>query len=541
MRKYEMSIKAVFIFLALLLVGYGSANAFEIPTGNEDVVLRLDSNFRYTLMYRLQNPDEGLLSNINNDDGDRNFRSGIVSNRVDLYMESDLTFKKNYGVRVSGAFWYDQRYRNHFQNDSVATSNFIDGNGNQAVGQLETYQDRYYTGPYGELLDAFVFARLDLGDIPTYWKIGKHTVIFGEGLLNAYHAISYLQAQIDHAKGLQSPGAEVKELYRPINNVSVEAQITPELQFSGQYFLQWVPDLLPGAGTFLGNTDIAMNGSGSLLFGVGGPWMTHGRDVEGKKHDDFGLQLRYKWGEYTFGGVFRNLSDRLPTVILNTGDMTYHCAYKSDIQLYGLTFSGVIEGLSVGAEVSYRKNMPLVGGTAMITDASQLPDDGHVLAPTGETMHAVLNFVGLLKKSLLWDAGSWMFEYDHSRFMSLTDDPQHLFAGPGSASLWHVTRDAGEITFVFGPQYLQILPGVDLSVPVSLNYGVFGVSPIGAGMAEGDGNLGIGLNFTYVTKYNFNFTYSNYFGPLSPGNAGKGNWSSFRDRDWISFMFKVAF
>ena len=546
MHKYETSIKAVFILLVLLLVGYGSANAFEIPTGNENLVFRLDSNIRYTLMYRLLSPDEGLLTNINNDDGDQNFRSGIVQNRVDLFMESDLTFKKYYGFRVSGAFWYDQRYHDHFQNDSVATSNYFDESRHQTVNRLETYQDRYFSGPYGELLDAFVFARLDLGDIPTYWKIGKHTVIFGDALLNPFHAISYMQAQIDHAKGSVNPGAQVKEIYRPVNNISFEAQITPDLQLSGQYFLDWVRDFFPGAGTFMGNTDIALNGEGSFLFAPGGApgtYLTHGRDVEGKKHDDFGVQLRYKWGEYTFGAVYRKMSDRLPTIILNTGDMTYHTAYKSDIDLFGLSFAGVISGLSLGAEVSYRKNMPLLHGATFITSASQLPDDGNVLGPTGETMHALVNVLGLLKKSPLWDAGSWMFEYDHSRFQSVTDDPQNVFAGPDSTALGHVTRDAGEITFVFSPQYLQVLPGLDLSVPLSMNYGLFGVSPITAGMSEGDGNFGIGLNFTYVTKYNFNFQYTNYFGPLNGGatKTGAQNNAQWRDRDWISFTFSYSF
>jgi hypothetical protein len=43
------------------------------------------------------------------------------------------------------------------------------------------------------LLDAFAFGQFSVGDVPTYLKVGRHTIYWGESLLlgGATHGISY--------------------------------------------------------------------------------------------------------------------------------------------------------------------------------------------------------------------------------------------------------------------------------------------------------------------------------------------------------------
>ena len=86
------------------------ASAFEIKTGNDDIKVNWDNTVKYNFGVRAQGQDQGLLKNPNLDDGNRNFPNGVVTNRVHLLSEFDAVFKKDYGFRVSGAFWYDQRY-----------------------------------------------------------------------------------------------------------------------------------------------------------------------------------------------------------------------------------------------------------------------------------------------------------------------------------------------------------------------------------------------------------------------------------------------
>ena len=69
----------------------------------------------------------------------------------------------------------------------MATSNHL-VNGKQALG-LSSYTNYLYAGPDGELLDAFVFARFDLGPVPVRFRLGRHSVFWGESLLNAIRSI----------------------------------------------------------------------------------------------------------------------------------------------------------------------------------------------------------------------------------------------------------------------------------------------------------------------------------------------------------------
>ena len=573
-KKRGLSVRAVFILLALLLIGSGSAYAFPIPTGNEDLVINWDNTVRYLLMYRVASQNDSLtgnnvtvpvlggLGNVNGDDGDRNFDKGIVSNRLDLLSEADLVYKKSYGVRVSAAFWDDQQYHNRFDNDSVYTSNYRDENGVPTVNRLSKYADRYYAGPYGELLDAFVFAKVEVGDVPLFFKLGRHIYSWGQSLLNPYNGISYGQMPLDVAKATANPGIEAKELFRPTNTFSVIAQITPELQLAGQYFLQWERNRLPLPGTYLSTADVDIDGEGGMIVGYGGAgpvYYNHGRDVEAARNRDFGLALQWSpksLHDTTFGLYYRRFSDRMPTLILDVVNSTYHAAYKSNIDLYGISYAGQILSNSIGAEISYRRNTPLVSSPQMILPGvipgNALPDDGDILGATGDTLHALVNVMNLLKKSPLWDTGNWVFEFDYCRWMSVGEDVKSnvygtsLFKGADDYTGFdRVTRDAGQITFNFTPQYLQILSGLDLDVPFTITYGLWGVSPTaGTITGEGDGTWGIGLNFTYENKYKLNFNYVSYFGRLedsAAGAASRGNYAPYRDRDFVAMTFKVSF
>ena len=81
--------------LAVLLMLAGTAEAFDIPTGNPDLALRWDNTFRYNLGFRTQSQDPNILASPNFDDGDRNFSNGsIVTNRLDLLSEFDFIYQR---------------------------------------------------------------------------------------------------------------------------------------------------------------------------------------------------------------------------------------------------------------------------------------------------------------------------------------------------------------------------------------------------------------------------------------------------------------
>jgi Protein of unknown function (DUF1302) len=66
---------------------------------------------------------------------------------------------------VSGAGWYDAAY-----DDTSGCNPALCNFSSYPNQQYSDYTKRYYQGPSGELLDAFVFGRFDLGTVPTSVK-----------------------------------------------------------------------------------------------------------------------------------------------------------------------------------------------------------------------------------------------------------------------------------------------------------------------------------------------------------------------------------
>jgi hypothetical protein len=231
--------------------GGGAAMAAPIELSNPDFNLRWDNTLRYTLGMRTEGQDRRIMNNPNYDESDGKFDKGdIVTNRVDLLTELDFSYRKEWGARLSAAGWYDQAYHDTDVRSNVPgfqTSYFND--------HYSSEVKRYVEGPSGEILDAFVWKNLRLGDASVNVKIGRHTNFWGEGLLFGAHAISYSQAPLDGAKAVTSPGIETKEVFLPIGQVSVKAQATDNLTLAAQYFYEWDYTRIPYGGTYFGAAD----------------------------------------------------------------------------------------------------------------------------------------------------------------------------------------------------------------------------------------------------------------------------------------------
>ena len=79
-----------------------------------------------------------------------------------------------------------------------------------AGDKLSAYTLDRYRGPWGEFLDAYGWAKFDLGPVPVSVKAGRHTVFWSESttLSGAMHGIAYSQDPLDLAMAFANPGAE---------------------------------------------------------------------------------------------------------------------------------------------------------------------------------------------------------------------------------------------------------------------------------------------------------------------------------------------
>jgi hypothetical protein len=544
---------------ALVGGGCGSANAFQIDTGNDDVQLRFDNTIRYNLGVRTHGQDTDIIKNPNYDDGDRNFdKHAVVTNRLDLLTEFDVVYQKRYGIRVSAQSWYDQAYSGGFDNNSLATSNHFE-NGKQAFG-LSNYGQRYYEGLSGELLDAFLFGTFDLGSSALSVRAGQHTVYWGEALLlgGAISGNAYGQAPLDAGKGYSTPGIDVKELFLPLPQISATLQATPELAFMGQYYFGWESTRVMEDGTYLGPADpYFLGGEATIL--APGRFVKREPDIKPDDTGDWGLAARWspQWLDGTMGFYYRNFTDKLPQIVLQaslTGlappnppviPTRYFFTYGSDIHLYGLSLSKQLVGVSFGAELNYRTNMPLAAGTLLLLPGKPLPEPGDLIGPRGDTAHGLLNALGIINSTPLFDTASWATELTWDHWCSVTSDPTHAFKGYDTyKAIDKVSRNTYGLAVNFTPTWFQVFPSADLSLPLAYSRGLTGNSTVLFGANKGAGNYSAGLGLDLYSRYNFVLKYVAFFGNSTTTNGvvttPEGLTALLKDRGAVYLTFKTT-
>ena len=238
--------------VAVILGFSGSAAAFPIESGNPDISMTLDNVVRYNTAWRMKERDPGLANNLDLDEGDYAFDKGdMITNRIDLFSEFDFNYKRQMGFRISGQAWYDTKYGD----SSRAAPGSTPAQQQIKNGVYDAYTKRYYHGPSGEFLDSFVWAQGNLGDTNILARFGRHSVIWGSGLVGSAQAVSYAQQPSDTRKGLQSPGANAKETALPVHQTTGTWQFQPNQSLSWQYQFEWEPNRLSLGGTYF-NADV---------------------------------------------------------------------------------------------------------------------------------------------------------------------------------------------------------------------------------------------------------------------------------------------
>ncbi|KXB32370.1 hypothetical protein AT959_01355 [Dechloromonas denitrificans] len=555
------------IVLAVAALGAGgNAAAFNIDTGNEDLEVRWDNTIRYNVAGRTKGRNPLIAGNQAYDQGTfSKDRGDAVANRIDLLTEFDLSYKKMLGFRFSGAGWYDGAYGDDpHPNPKFAAIGEYNGN------HYSSYTKRYYQGPAGEVLDAFVFANFDLGNVPTKVRGGRHTVFWGEALFlgGALHGISYSQMPLDLQKGFATPGVEAKELFRPLNQVSGQVQVTDTLSLAGQYFLEWEPYRYPEGGTYLGPADFAFNGPDRVFAGAPLGFVPRGDAREPKQRGEFGLSARWspEFLDGTLGFYYRNYADKLPQALLNLRTARngvpfhqYNLTYADDIDLYGISFAKNIGGVSVGAEMSYRHNTPLAA-KILGTVTTGFPGEGETVGPRGDTLHALVNVLGTISETPLFGAATWATELVWSRLEKVRSGANNFsgvgyggcsfaFKPVGDVHDGCATRDYFGLGASFTPTWFQVSPGVDLSAPMAFSYGLKGNSATTFGGSQANGNFTAGLGLDIFQKYRIDLKYVSYFGRIQDyGQSGgstnitaAGLTTYLKDRDFLGLTFKTTF
>ena len=613
--------RAAALAITALFGASGVAQAFDIDTGNPDIQMRWDNTVRYNVGIRAQSQNSEIIASPNFDDGDRNFGNGsLVTNRFDVLSEFDFVYKRQMGFRVSGAGWYDFAYSN-LDNTNNATANTL-VNGLPVAGQLSPYTKRYAKGFSGEFLDAFAFVNFDVSDVPVNVKAGQHTVYWGDSLLlgGAIHGVSYAQNPINVWKGFATPGSEAKELFMPRGGITAQAQPLKDLSIAGQWFYNWQADRIPESGSYLTIQDPLNFGGDSFIFGPnplaaaipGAPSylrLWRGQDIKPPATSgslgDWGVSARYSpdWLDGTLGFYFRNATDVFPQAMVTPGvapvpaavcsarggvalpggtlcfvnpkatsvaDLQkfgklglYNGAYGDNIHIYGITLAKSVAGVSVGAELSYRQNMPLSSDPVQVLPAAFVPLVPGSIATTavptsgtpgalGDTMHGVLNAVNIFPSTPLFDTAVLAGELTWMQWLNVTQNAAVFKGRSNYTQIDKVSKNFVGLAINFTPTWFQVFPGVDIVAPVTWSQGLSGNAAVLFGGSEGGGNWSAGIGADIYQKYRIDLKYNGYYGDYSTNpttatpkggvlGVPNGANSSLSDRGWVSLTLKTTF
>lgn len=530
----------------------GSAHAFTFDTGNPDVSVRWDNTIRYNLGVRAEGRDPRIANNSASDEGDFKFNSGdIVANRLDLLSEFEADWKQIAGVRVSATAWTDAAYHDTRarQNSALAAAGAISS---YKDGEYSSLTKRYYRGPSAELLDAFGYLNTDIADMPLGLRVGRHALYWGTALFSN-GGIAFNQNPIDARKAVANPGIEAREVQLPLNQISASLQMTPQVSVSAQYFLDWSSIRSPEGGTFLAGSDATLEGPNRL--GGEGPL----RNLPllsplGPSHNtgNWGINTKFTVPELnatTFGLYYRQFDEKnQPWLFLQmNGAMPagYRPVFARNTRLVGVSMDTTVAGTGVGAELSYRMDGSLLSRAfAPVTEGAR-----------GNSWHALINMVYSLQKNPLWDAGTLLAELTYDRLDKVTKNAS-LFNEAGSSNCplgkfsGCATRDGLGLTVRFAPQWLQVMPGVDLSVPLFVSAGLKGNSPTSLGVNQGAISYSIGAELDIRKQYTVGLTFADSFAKIIPdgrvnalGPTYTGNGSGWltTDRRRVVLTFKTAF
>src|SRR5690606_14844743 len=169
-------------------------------------------------------------------------------------------------------------------------------------------------------------------------------------------------------------------------------------------------------------------------------------------------------------------------------------AYGENVKLYGLSYETTVGSTSYGVEVNYRKDTALASSFTR-PDFGLGPAVAYREGARGNIVNVLINTFTQLGTTPFWDTGILLAEATYTHLDKVTKN-EDVFMGKGTAACGGggveegcVTDDALAVAVLFEPQWLQVGPSLDLSLPVSVTYGIDGNPAYAAGSFYAEDSL----------------------------------------------------
>jgi len=237
--------------------GHDKAHAFEFDDG--PIKGNIDTTLSYGTSTRLHRTDKDLVCTANGgtaygcnaDDGNLNYRTGTVSEVFKFTTDIEL----NHKTSDLGGFFRIKGFVDH------------ENNNNNETGRTPLTDDAIdLVGKNVDILDAYVWKRVDINNQAAEVRFGKHVLNWGEstfiqGGINALNPID--------VAAIRLPGSELREALLPVNMLSMSADLTDSISMEGFYQLEWDETSPDPSGSYFSTNDFGTDGGSRVQLGYG--------------------------------------------------------------------------------------------------------------------------------------------------------------------------------------------------------------------------------------------------------------------------------
>jgi hypothetical protein len=299
-----------------------------------------DTTLSFGQAWRIQSRDCNLIAVANGgcgrspniDDGNLNYSTDMYSSALKAVSELSLNYK-NFGAFIRGSGLYDDE-----ADDSRTERTPLSEDTKEVVGK------------YTRLLDAFAYAKFDMGSMPAEVRLGRQVVSWGEStfIQGGINAINHFDVA-----ALRVPGSELREAFLPQELASLSLQLTNNVSTQLIYIADWNQTIPEPAGSFFSTNDFAVIGGERVVLGFGG-FSDRGvdfRPLGGSLISDFQNVRRLETREPSDSGQFGlNVRFYMPDFLSGTEIGLYYLNYHSRLPLIsGRTGTQQGIGNAVGA------------------------------------------------------------------------------------------------------------------------------------------------------------------------------------------------
>lgn len=363
-----------------------SPAAYAVDFQNDDGTFTgsWDTTLTYGQAWRIESRDCRLIAiadggcgrSPNIDDGNLNYDTDMYSRALKALTEISLNYR-GVGAFVRASALYD------------------DAAGNTDRTELSD-RSKDLVENYVRLLDAFVYAKFDLGKMPAELRLGRQVVSWGEStfIQNGINVINHFDVS-----ALRVPGSELKEGFLPQEMVNFSVQFTDNLSAQAIYITDWNATVPEPAGSYFSSNDFAPTGGSKVVLGfgsfsdqgvdfsnLGGPYITNFQTVNRlptEKPSDsgqYGFNLKYFAPEFIggteFGLFFLNYHSRLPLISGRTGTQAGVGNAFGALNAVGAAAQGLAAGLPINAAIATAAQLGVArsaaaGGNLNLATATQ--------------------------------------------------------------------------------------------------------------------------------------------------------------------------